>query len=1399
MRKSSLSSFAMASAIAAITVLPSSAQQSADTADYDVTRIDARSSRQEYRPGEIIVKFSAADAPSLRFSNTRRGIRASSSATGVNALLEKYGATAVDALMPLTGEGSPMRRSKSLNGAIVADSDLSALYVMRFDAAMTADLHTVIEEFSSLPEVEYAEPNYIVHALSSGATDYMSDPLYAQQWGPAAIGLDKLWDVPVTSARRPVIAILDTGVDITHPDLADNIWTNQLEIDGAEGRDDDGNGFTDDLHGWDFVNQSPRMRDNNGHGTHCAGIAAAVGGNGIGITGANPDAYIMPVTILQSNGTGDVATIIRGIDYAVANGADVISMSFGGYYNSIAERDALAKAYQKAVLVAAAGNDALDIYPYHFPGGTMYPAAYTFVLGVEASANAEGARAGFSNFDCDGGVTSAFVDLENYELRAPGVNIMSTFPGGQYKSLNGTSMACPLVAGAISRLMSVKEIDNKEELFGDLIHTAKGNLDIFAAYNMGDADRKPTLSLVTYRLDDVKMGDGDGRADAGETIRFYPTLRNSWGNARNITYSIRTASNEDESILEYVDGNEARFVSDLSSYASIEAESPIVFKVNPDCVDGRNIRLLFTATCDNISEPLEQEIVIRVENGIELGGIIREDMTLYPDQHYIVTSMLAVPQNVTLTIMPGTVLKFKDGTGISVDDGEGVWTEDYDKEGNWIGNHWEYPSGGKIIARGLADKRIVFTKDDLGSGATSEDRVSLGINSIFEYCNFNSIRMRVQGLTNISKSTIQNMLSFNGAGMSNADPEFSQCNVIDNYLGLSSSNYASVTCKITSNCNLIGNSVYTPGNIYEFNYNIQFPSNNSFNNYSDYYSRRYYISTAAISSVGCVVTTDTPSYFGSTREDILREWIWDIKNPFNISGEFGANTFAEIDLSNRLMRPNPLAPGIVWKVVVNDYDAQDEFELLPPLGVGRHKFEVYFSKPMNREKTPMIAMGVRQPYTQTVIAEDGSWRSETMENGDIVDIYTAYLTIRGKDNYDGLNTIYVADAEDEEYFPIPVEDVRYHVNVQSAGSMSSGFVAEAGVGKVTLTWENPEENFDDMLGYNMYRYTLGANNEPGDTIRLNEQLLDTEELVDYDIIPGTTYCYFYKVMRTSLDENSPSKTVAATPRAAGKGDANGSGSVDVADVVTEINYMVGRDPKPFIFDAADVNTDTEIDILDVVGTVNIIMHPESAASLALQEHSAVYSIENGVLYIDSPVELAGVQFTLGGNRATTEIAALDALKPMECTGEWINDSDYKFIAFSMSGKNIGSGRNALLSIGDATVDDIILVDSAGNRVTAVNGNTTGLGAVLMHQMAVPTPNPFTDHIDVPTVIGTSGNHDVTFRLTGISGSTLYSKSMCLGYGNHIVTLATESMVPGFYLLTLEVDGDTVQTAKVIKR
>lgn len=116
----------------------------------------------------------------------------------------------------------------------------------------------------------------------------IDDPYYSLQYGIQDINLPELWGQPVISKEGPVIAILDTGVDVNHPDLQANIWTNEAELNGAKGYDDDGNGFVDDLNGWDFVNNSGKLADYNGHGTHCAGIAAACGFNGIGIVGANP-------------------------------------------------------------------------------------------------------------------------------------------------------------------------------------------------------------------------------------------------------------------------------------------------------------------------------------------------------------------------------------------------------------------------------------------------------------------------------------------------------------------------------------------------------------------------------------------------------------------------------------------------------------------------------------------------------------------------------------------------------------------------------------------------------------------------------------------------------------------------------------------------------------------------------------------------------------------------------------------------------------------------------------------------------------------------------------------------------------------------------------------------------
>lgn len=1361
---------------------------------------------RDYRPGEVIVKLRSESSATVKKVNGK------SRAVGSKSLEEiftKYGVSESAQLMPLSGNRVAMKKARAYNGQYVADNDMSKLYCLSLSAAKSNDVMAMVEDLKALPEVEYAEPNYIVHATVLPADTYTAEPLYSQQWGPTAIGLDKLWNEPITGVAHPVIAILDTGVDIEHPDLKDNIWTNWNEKNGSEGADDDNNGFADDVHGYDFVNQSSRMRDNNGHGTHCAGIAAATGTNGVGITGANPDALIMPVTVMQSDGTGDIATIIKGIDYAVANGAEIISMSFGGYSDSLAEREALAKAYQKAVLVAAAGNDGRCIYPHMCPvndkmGSPLFPAAYNFVLGVQASRNDEGKLASFSNFDDDGPIMTLTGerDLFNYELTAPGTTVMSTFPGGQYRNLNGTSMACPLVAGAISRLLQCKEYSSKEELFGDLIHSANGNVNIYGAFGIKDEDRQPTLSMVTYRLDDEKMGDGDGRPDAGETIRIYPTFRNDWGNARNITYTVSLAETEDPEIIEFMDTDPVHVVSDLSSYATAESEAPFLIKINPNCVDGRRICLTLNATCDNISEPLKQDIVLEVENGVEIGGVIAEDMTLTADKNYIVTKTIAIPQNVTLTIEPGTTLKFRDNTGIVVANGKSLCNDVPIKEGDYVNTirFYDYPTAGKLVALGKPGIMIILTGDQ---GAENCE-IDLGYNSEISYCKIEKFSHSILSLSRaqysdfeiskiremaINKSldlwfygngSMKNCLITNNLDCHIGIGRVQECENNKLYNSYYNNGAGFLSIIDSKNSNYINNKPdsWQPNNIM---INSVDYCNNMFSNY--HYSADYSLilySVGAYSEEPKKITHDKPSYYGSGKPSIIRSNILDINNGFG---------YAELDISNALTRPVAEAHGIVWKVKVNGYDAQNEYELLPPLGVGRHEFKVYFNRPMNKAKEPMIAMGVRPPYTQTSIS-GGSWN----EAGDI---YTAYLDIQGRDNYDGVNTIYVSGAEDDEFFPIPVEDVRFHVNVQSAGSMSTGFEAVPGLGKVDLLWENPEEHVTDLLGYNLYRYTLDSEGEPTDTIRINPSLLSEEEFTDFDVVPGTTYCYYYKVMTTALTENSPSKVVAVTPLTSTKGDANGSMDVDVADIVTEVSYMLGQDPKPFIFEAADVNSDTEIDVLDVVGTVNIISAtPAPSASTA---SSAVYSIEDGVLYVESLSEIAGVQVRLWGVTDPENVTPLQDLEGFETMGTPQDEEGYLFLAFSLSGKTLPAGRHALLRIGNAGLSELKLSDKNGRKILAVSGNVTGIGSVEAMQMGDVYPVPFVDVLNVPVIIGKEGLHNVELTISTLSGAEILKAERSLEYGEHVLQLNASTLGKGFYLLGLKVDGRLMQTRKVIKR
>lgn len=1297
--KSIIKSLLLAAVVAV--AIPGTAQMVSNNNDDEVNKVD-QSATKAYRPGEVIVKFKETSRVKMR--SNAKGKFATAGVSQVDQVLNLLGVTEADQLMPLTGKQVSRRKMRSYSGDEVKDRDMSGLFRLRMSATAATTVEQAVAELKKLDEVEYAEPNYLVFAMADNSAVYTAEPLYGQQWGPAAINLLQLWDMPLLEdATRPIIAILDTGIDIEHPDLAANIWTNAAEASGAEGEDDDNNGFADDVHGWDFINQTAKIADYNGHGTHCAGIAAAVGDNGIGITGANPDAYIMPITIMQSDGTGDVATIIKGIDYATANGAEFLSMSFGGYAYSIAQEQALAKAYSKATLVAAAGNNGVCIYTGHHQigPGPCYPAAFTFVLGVEA-AN-EGGIAGFSNWDCDGPIYSMpwpgennEETLHNYELRAPGVNIYSTYPKGRYKAMNGTSMACPLAAGAISRLMQCKSFEyqviNREILFGDLIHGANpqtGIMDVLAAYNIKDEDRVPTLWLVSTELNDEAEGDGDFRPDAGEIIDLWPTIRNDWGNATNIKLHLEMGDEFEDSTLIEIITNDVDFGKNLSGYGKAKSDNPIRFKISENCPDNRHIKLKFTATCDNATNTIVQDFVIVVENGIELGGVINEDLTLYPNKHYIVTKNIAIPQGKTLTIMPGTRLEFYPGCFIQ--------------------------NEGKLIANGKPDSLIVFTnhnRADWWGGIRSHLNGS-HLNDTLSYCVIERVGKCGAGdepciyLKDcvINNWIYENFYIFNKYyGFDGQRNNFlnSQIGSMANekpYYSLRYSNFVN----FVNSCNSIdinNNWLYS-----------QLPSSNliqsgvSWDEWDDI--NQMYIQRLFMIGRDNGITTDHaewPSWLGTSKEEIIRPYVYDSKNPM-------VDCFTTIDLSNMPTRPYKEAHGIVWKVVVDGYDAQDDFAEMPPLGVGRHKFEVYYNRDdMDTTFTPSLSMGVRPPYTQIGISDGGYWSIK-----DSVSVYTAFLNITGRLQADGLNRIRVMGGKDYDHFDIPDEYWRFNVLVQAAGSLATGFAAEAGLGKVELTWNNENNDFEDAMGFNVYRFQLSEENDTINRVRLNETILDIEatEFTDYEVTPGETYYYYYKVLSTDLKEYDISNVVAATPLTSTLGDANASGSVDVADVITTVNYAAGMDPKPFIFGAADVNVDEEIDILDVIGIIKIITHPNSAATASV-EAVAEYSVEDGIVYVDCPVDLAGVQLMLTADRETT-ITATEALNGFEQVGAWMDETSYLFMAYNMAGRVIPAGRHAILNIADAGITDIRLSDKDGHNILAVPAVPTVIDHIAADQ------------------------------------------------------------------------------------
>ncbi len=305
------------------------------------------------------------------------------------------------------------------------------------------DFDAALQSIAARTDVLSVTPDFRVHVAA-----LPNDSQLASQWAlenngsagllDADIDASQAWDYGTTSSV--VVAVIDTGIDYNHVDLAQNIWTNTREING-NGIDDDRNGYVDDIRGWNFAGNNNNPMDDNGHGTHVAGTIGAVGNNGQGIAGVAWSVKMMALKFLDASGSGSLSDAVEAIDYARLNGAKVINASWGGGGFSSALQSAIQR-FQSAggIFVAAAGNEAANNAAV-----PSYPANYplTNVISVAAS-TAVDALASFSNYGT------------NVDIAAPGNSILSTIPGNRYTRFSGTSMAAPHVAGAFALLWGQK-------------------------------------------------------------------------------------------------------------------------------------------------------------------------------------------------------------------------------------------------------------------------------------------------------------------------------------------------------------------------------------------------------------------------------------------------------------------------------------------------------------------------------------------------------------------------------------------------------------------------------------------------------------------------------------------------------------------------------------------------------------------------------------------------------------------------------------------------------------------------------------------------------------------------------------------------------------------------------
>ena len=491
-----------------------------------------------------------------------------------------------------------------------------------------------------------------------------------------------------------VVAVIDTGVDYNHPDLASNIWTNAGEIP-ANGMDDDGNGYVDDVHGWDFANSDNDPIDDNGHGTHVAGIIAAENNN-IGTVGVAFNCKVMPIKAGFQNGTFSNANLAQAITYAYMNGASVINMSLGGKSISLAVEEALQNAYYQCSLIAAAGNDGLcneAACMKHSPNTLVtYPAALSYVVGVMSCDASGQSISSFSNFD------HFEYNKNEYDVFACGEQIISTWPGNRYARMSGTSMATPVVAGIAALARSAypdKEVYSNKFIHSQLSETGTKHPlpeegGFIPKHTVCNANKvlttvpKPNIYDLYdhYCFDNTSFSennDGNEYINPGERIHIGLEFANRGGMASNITISADTMAHNDPTLVDPQISilTPTINIADIGTFSVgdcgkiydgdklIDVEHPLVIEVAPNCPNNYcatiNLHLTYKNGLDSNDTTIYQtdtSVTIVVTNGYEIIGIIENDTTFTNDRRYFIADVVIIPENVTVIFEEGCNIEF---------------------------------------------------------------------------------------------------------------------------------------------------------------------------------------------------------------------------------------------------------------------------------------------------------------------------------------------------------------------------------------------------------------------------------------------------------------------------------------------------------------------------------------------------------------------------------------------------------------------------------------------------------------------------------------------------------------------------------------------------------------------